>query len=90
MASVSILIRTKTSGSIQVLHGDNLYRHRVQIERTIRIFKDTFALDARRSFSSAVLKADLVMAGILQLVAVLLAKAIASLKLFKSVRKICA
>ena len=71
-------------------HWDNLYRHRVQIERTIHIFKDTFALDARRSFSSVVLKADLVMAGISQLVAVLLAKAIASLKLFKSVRKICA
>ena len=45
---------------------------------------------SRRSFSSAALKADLVMAGISQLVVVLLAKAIASVELFKSVRKICA
>ena len=56
---------------------------------TIHIFKDNFALDARRAFSSAALKADLVMAGISQLDVVMLAKAIASVEMFKSVRKIC-
>lgn len=33
-------------------HWDNLYRHRVVVERTINLMKDTFVLDSRKSFRS--------------------------------------
>lgn len=66
---------------------DDLYRHRVQIERTIHIFKDSFALDARKSLSSVSLKADLLLAGISHLLVVLLAHALHEFRLVKSSRR---
>ena len=69
-------------------HWDNLYKHRVVVERTINIFKDSFGISSLKSHNTATVKSDLYLAGITQLVGVLLAKAIHKPKLFKSVRKI--
>ena len=71
-------------------HWDNLYRHRVVIERTIHTMKDTFALDSRKSHDTVTAKADVYLAGIVQLVAVLLADSMHKRNLFKSIRKLIA
>ena len=71
-------------------HWDNLYRHRVVIERTIHTMKDTFALDSRRSHNTVTAKADVFIAGIVQLVTVILADAVHKRELFKSIRKLIA
>jgi hypothetical protein len=70
------------------VHWDNLYRHRTLVERTINILKDDFGVAHRRAYSQLTAKADLFLAGITQLLGVLLAKAIDNIKLFKSVRKL--
>ena len=57
-------------------HWNNLYRHRVAIERTINIFKDSFVLDSGKSHRTVTVKADLFLAGITQLIGVLLADAL--------------
>ena len=71
-------------------HWDNLYRHRVTVERTIHLLKDTFVLDARKSHRTVSAKADTYLAGIVQLVGVLLAKAMHKMEYFRSVRKLAA
>ena len=71
-------------------HWDNLYRHRVAIERTINLLKDTFVLDARYSHRSVSTKADTFLAAITQLLGVVLADALNKPQLFKSVRKLIA
>jgi hypothetical protein len=71
-------------------HWKNLYRHRVLIELSIYLLKEPLAGASRKSFSSRTAKADLLFAGITQLVGVVLAKSINKLKLFKSVRKLIA
>lgn len=71
-------------------HWDNLYRHRVVIERTIHTMKDTFVLDSRKSHNTVTAKADVFLAGIVQLVAVLLADSMHKQNLFKSIRKLIA
>ena len=71
-------------------HWDNLYRHRVLIERTIHILKDPLGASTHNSFSSRTAKADLLLAGITQLVGVVLAKAINKPNLLKSIRKLAA
>jgi len=71
-------------------HWDNLYRHRVVIERTIHAMKDTFALDSRKSLNTVTAKADVFLVGIVQLVTVLLADSLHKQKLFRSIRKLIA
>lgn len=71
-------------------HWDNLYKHRVLIERTINIFKDSFGLDSLKTRNPKAIKADLLLAGCAQLIGVILAKALHQKKLYKSVRKIVA
>ena len=71
-------------------HWDNLYRHRVVIERTIHTMKDTFVLDSRKSHNSVTAKADVFLAAIVQLVTVLLADSMHKQELFKSIRKLIA
>ena len=72
------------------VHWDNLYRHRVLIERTIYLLKDPLGAASRKSFSVRTAKSDLLFAGIAQLVGVILAKAICKPHLFKSIRKLVA
>lgn len=69
-------------------HWDNLYKHRVLVERTINIFKDAFGLDDLRTANTSTIKADLFLAGCTQLIGVLLSKAIHQTALYKSVRKL--
>ena len=71
-------------------HWNNLYKHRVTVERTINLLKDAFALDSRKSHRTVSVKADVYLAGIVQLVGVLLAHSLHKLKLFKSIRKLIA
>jgi hypothetical protein len=71
-------------------HWNNLYRHRVLIERTIYLFKDPLGSASRKSFSARSAKADLFLAGITQLIGVVLAQAINKPRLCKSIRKLVA
>ena len=71
-------------------HWNNLYRHRVAIERTINIFKDSFVLDSGKSHRTVTVKADLFLAGITQLIGVLLADALHMPQFIKSVRRLIA
>lgn len=71
-------------------HWDNLYRHRVLAERTICLLKEPLGGASRKSFSQRTAKADLFLAGITQLVGVLLAYAINKPFLCKSIRKLIA
>ena len=69
-------------------HWDNLYRHRVMVERTINLFKDSFGLAHPRTRDAGTIKADLFLAGCVQLIGVILAKAIHQERLYNSVRAI--
>ena len=71
-------------------HWNNLYRHRVAIERTINIFKDSFVLDSGKSHRTVTVKADLFLAGITQLIGALLADALHKPQFIKSVRRLIA
>ena len=71
-------------------HWNNLYRHRVLIERTIYSFKDTLGVAFRKSNSQRTAKTDLLFSGITQLVGVLLAHAMNKPNLYKSLRKLIA
>lgn len=66
----------------------DIYDNRITIERTINLMKDTFGLSSRRSQNTTTLKSDVYLVGIVQLIAVILAKAIQKPGLFKSVRKL--
>ena len=69
-------------------YWDNLYNHRVYIERTIFLLKDCFGLNTLRTQNTTTIKADVYLAAITQLIGVILAKSIHELKLFKSIRKL--
>ena len=71
-------------------HWNNLYRHRVSIERTIDLMKHSFSLDPRHSFRSVSVKADAFLAGISMLLGVILADALHKPLLCKSIRKLIA
>ena len=69
-------------------HWDNLYRHRVLVERSICLLKYPLAGAFRKSFSARTAKADLFVAGIAHLIGTIIAIATNQPKLFKSVRKL--
>jgi hypothetical protein len=71
-------------------HWDNFYHHRLLIERTINLLKDPLGVAYRKSFSQRTMKADLLFAGITQLIGVVLAHAIKKPELYKSIRKLVA
>jgi hypothetical protein len=71
-------------------HWDNLYRHRVTIERTINLLKDPYGVACRKSLSVRTAKADLLFAGMTQLIGVIIAHAIHKPHLYKSIRKLIA
>jgi hypothetical protein len=69
-------------------HWDNLYRHRVLIERSICLLKYPLGAVRRKTLSVRTAKADLFVAGISHLIGVILAYSINRKDLFKSVRKL--
>jgi hypothetical protein len=71
-------------------HWKNLYAHRVTVERTINLFKDTLGLDSRKSYNTVTTKADVYLAGITHLIGVLLADALHKPEYIKSIRKLVA
>ena len=71
-------------------HWDNLYRHRVTIERTINLMKDSFALDFRKSHRTVSAKADVFLTGIVHLIGAILADSLNKLQCFKSVGNLIA
>ena len=71
-------------------HWKNLYRHRTLAERTINLFKNAFGLDNLKTLHPKTIRFDLFLAGCIQLIGVILAKAIHKEKLYKSIRKIVA
>lgn len=71
-------------------HWNNLYRHRVLIERTIGILKDPLGVSYRKSYSRHTAKADLLFAGMAQLLGVVIAHSINKQHLYKSIRKLIA
>jgi hypothetical protein len=72
------------------LHWDNLYRHRVLIERSIYLLKYPLGGAGRKTLSVRTSKADLFIAGISHLIGVILAFSTNRNELFKSVRKLFA
>jgi len=71
-------------------HWDNLYRHRVLVERSICLLKYPLGGAFRKTLSVRSAKADLFVSGISHLIGVILAFSIDRKELFKSVRKILA
>lgn len=71
-------------------HWDNLYRHRVLVERSINLLKNPLGTANRKSYSQITAKSDLLFAAITQLVGVILANAIHKPELFRSIRKLIA
>ena len=71
-------------------HWKNLYRHRVQVERTINLIKDTFSVNYRKTHNTISVKANIYLAAITQLLGVILSAAIKQLDNFKSIRKLIA
>ena len=55
-------------------HWERLYNVRVVIERTINLFKDTFGVASLKTQNETTIKTDLYLAGITQLIGVILAK----------------
>jgi hypothetical protein len=71
-------------------HWGNLYRHRVLIERTIYLIKEPLGVAYRKSLSQRTAKTDLLLAGMAQLIGVILAQAINKPLLYKSIRRLIA
>ncbi len=68
----------------------SLYNKRVAVERSIGSFKSLLCLQGRKTFNTATTKTDLFLAGITQLLCVLLADALHSPKLARRIRKLAA
>ena len=71
-------------------HWNNLYKHRVLVERTINLIKDSFGVETRKFWNTTTIKVDVYFAGITQLIGVLLAKALHRFKDVKSIRRLIA
>ncbi len=67
-----------------------LYAKRVAIERSIGSFKAVLGLERRKTFNSSTTKTDLFLAGIVQLLCVVLADRLHDRKLLRRVRKLAA
>jgi len=69
---------------------DTLYARRMMVERSIGSLKAVLGLEHRKTFNILTTKADLFLAGIVQLLCVLLAHSLHDLKLARRVRKLIA
>jgi len=68
----------------------SIYTHRSAVERSINTLKGTLGIQGRKTSNSVTTKADLFLAGIVQLLCVLLAHKIHDLKLARRPRKLIA
>jgi hypothetical protein len=68
----------------------NTYKVRTSVERSIGHFKDSFALACRKTYNDKSLHADLLFAGIAQLLSVFLADKLHRRELFRSVKSLIA
>lgn len=69
-------------------HWDNLYKHRVLIERTINILKDSLGVNVLKTHNTKTVKADLYISGVVHLIGVLLADALNKPEEIKSIRRL--
>lgn len=69
---------------------DALYAKRVAVERSIGSFKAVLGLERRKTFNTSTTKTDLLLAGIVQLLCVILAHRLHDRKLARRVRKLTA
>jgi hypothetical protein len=65
---------------------DNTYKTRTSVERSINHFKDSFCLAGRKTQNEETLHADLILAGITQLITVVLADAIHQHQFIRSLK----
>ena len=66
------------------------YKLRTSVERSINHFKDSFCLGYRKAQNAKTLHADLLLAGITQLITVVLANRIHKPEYFRSVKRLIA
>ena len=69
---------------------DALYARRVEVERSIGSFKAVLGLQNRKTYNTITTKADLFLAGIVQLLCVVIADKLHDRKLIRRVRKLAA
>lgn len=69
---------------------DAWYAKRTAIERSIGSFKYVLGVEQRKTFNAATTKADIFLAGIVQLLSVILANAIHEQRLFRCIRRLTA
>lgn len=69
---------------------NNTYKIKTTVERSINLFKDSFCLAGRRTQNEKTLHADLILAGITQLISVLLADKIHQHQYLRSVKPLIA
>ena len=69
---------------------DSTYKIRTTVERSINHFKDSFGLAGRRTQNEKTLHADLILAGITQLISVILADKIHQHKFIRSLKSLIA
>jgi hypothetical protein len=72
------------------LHWDETYKIRTTVERSINHFKDSFGLAGRKTQNEKTLHADLILAGITQLISVLLADRIHQHQFIRSLKPLIA
>lgn len=69
---------------------DDVYKIRTSVERSINHYKDSFCLGNRRTQKAQTLHADLLLAGITQLMTVIVADRIHKLEYFRSIKRLVA
>ncbi len=69
---------------------DTTYKIRTAVERSINHFKDSFCVSERKTQNALTLHADLLLAGITQLLTVLLASRIHKPEYFRSIKPLIA
>jgi len=69
---------------------DALYKRRTEVERSIGSFKAVLGIQHRKTYNTKTTKADLILAGIVQLLCVVLADRLHNRKLIRRVRKLAA
>lgn len=89
--SIRTLIYASILASCAVLQiGLSLYARRTAVERSIGSFKYVLGVEQRKTSDSLTTKADIFLAGIVQLLCVVLADALCQRRLFRRIRALTA